>query len=600
MAAKKNFKQRNSQSENIQNIYLLPILIALAIVPMIVFMKAESLTGVVKELKGTDNSTDFFNYYKAMWLIGCAIIASAIFLVRMYMRKLELKKSNIYIPLGIYCGFIIISALMSEYKDIAFMGFTDRSEGMLVLLSYLLLCFATFNFVNSEKAIKWIIYSLAGSALIIGGIGCFQYLGHDFFTTSFGRHLILPKAHEDMAETLTFQFGKNRTYTTLFNPNYVASYVVLVLPVLTSILFFVKNIFAKAVSALALIVVLFSLVGSESRAGFGATLITVVLLIFAFRKNVIKHYKIIIIGLASLAVLFVGFNALSGWRITNSIKHTISRTITGLKLEEDKTYIKDISIEKNVMIIMYNSGNLAIANKNGSVSFYDDKGKPLSIKLDKKTYHIQDERYKDVSFSLTKEGAIQLFIGNKMLYVYNLKEGIRIAGITGKPDVIHSIEKVGFKGKEMFFDGRGYIWSRTIPLLKKSFFIGYGPDTYAIEFPQNDYVGKLNSFSTIFQLVDKPHNLYLGIGVSSGVLSLIAFLIAIGIYLIMGIKLYIKGNYSTLKEVTGVCILISVVGYCLVGIFNDSTVTVAPVFWILFGLGMACNFMVRREREQTK
>ena len=33
----------------------------------------------------------------------------------------------------------------------------------------------------------------------------------------------------------------------------------------------------------------------------------------------------------------------------------------------------------------------------------------------------------------------------------------------------------------------------------------------------------------------------------------------------------------------------AIVSYCVAGIFNDSVVPVAPVFWVLLGLGIAMN-----------
>ena len=44
-----------------------------------------------------------------------------------------------------------------------------------------------------------------------------------------------------------------------------------------------------------------------------------------------------------------------------------------------------------------------------------------------------------------------------------------------------------FPGYEHLASGRGYVWGRTIPLFARYFLVGSGPDTFAIEFPQNDY-----------------------------------------------------------------------------------------------------------------
>ena len=47
----------------------------------------------------------------------------------------------------------------------------------------------------------------------------------------------------------------------------------------------------------------------------------------------------------------------------------------------------------------------------------------------------------------------------------------------------------------------------------------------------------------------------------------------------------------------GAAIMISVFGYVVTGIANDSTVAVAPVFWGLLGVGLAVNRMVSKENE---
>ena len=46
-----------------------------------------------------------------------------------------------------------------------------------------------------------------------------------------------------------------------------------------------------------------------------------------------------------------------------------------------------------------------------------------------------------------------------------------------------------------------------------------------------------------------------------------------------------KGKCHTQKEYFIRAILISVLGYLFAGMFNDSMVVTAPVFWCLLGLG---------------
>ena len=143
-------------------------------------------------------------------------------------------------------------------------------------------------------------------------------------------------------------------------------------------------------------------------------------------------------------------------------------------------------------------------------------------------------------------------------------------------------------GYEEIASGRGYLWSRTLPLLKKYMFLGSGPDTYTMAFPQNDYLGFYNhGYEALF--ITKPHSLYLQIAVQTGVLSLIAFLLFYGYYFITSLRLYLKGRFSSYYAQVGVAIMIGTFAYMIAGLTNDSSITTAPVFWCLMGLGLVVN-----------
>jgi O-antigen ligase len=130
-------------------------------------------------------------------------------------------------------------------------------------------------------------------------------------------------------------------------------------------------------------------------------------------------------------------------------------------------------------------------------------------------------------------------------------------------------------------------------MLKDTIIKGYGADTYALYFPQNDFAGKLAGLYATNIVVDKPHNMYLQMGVNTGVISLLAFIFLIMVYLVSSVRLYFKTYPDTFTKLMGMCIFISVLGYCLAGIFNDSTVSVAPVFWTMLGMGIAINHSIK-------
>ncbi len=168
--------------------------------------------------------------------------------------------------------------------------------------------------------------------------------------------------------------------------------------------------------------------------------------------------------------------------------------------------------------------------------------------------------------------------------------GFRILNQRGYTSELRDVESWGFKGYEGFGSGRGYIWSRSLPMLRKTLLLGHGPDTFLAHYPNNDYLGKLRHVTKGIQLiVDKPHNLYIQIAISTGVISLLAVLALFGVYCHESLRLYLQSPVDSGCEVAGVAIFLAICAYLVTAFFNDSIITVAPVFWSLLGLGIATN-----------
>ena len=181
--------------------------------------------------------------------------------------------------------------------------------------------------------------------------------------------------------------------------------------------------------------------------------------------------------------------------------------------------------------------------------------------------------------------------------MFGLRDDTTIHLINGnsKKDIdLEDPKSIGFAGKEKLASSRGYIWSRSLPMLRNTLLLGTGPDTFVFEFPQNDLLGKLYAYDSATTIVDKPHNLYLQIALNEGVIALLAFLGIILIYIVDSIKLYALKSKFTENEIMGISVFLAVIGYLFAGIFNDSVISVAPIFWIVLGVGVAVNFINRK------
>ena len=131
--------------------------------------------------------------------------------------------------------------------------------------------------------------------------------------------------------------------------------------------------------------------------------------------------------------------------------------------------------------------------------------------------------------------------------------------------------------------GRTYIWGKTIDLIMEKPFLGHGLDTLTYYFPQNDKY-KVSNIWRYVTLVDKPHNIYLGIAFGSGVVGLMALLTIILSYLLK--------TLSSIKEkscdiIYTPAIFLAIVAFLVQGLFNDSIIGLSIIFWLLMGVGIS-------------
>lgn len=120
-----------------------------------------------------------------------------------------------------------------------------------------------------------------------------------------------------------------------------------------------------------------------------------------------------------------------------------------------------------------------------------------------------------------------------------------------------------------------------------------------MNFLNNDYVGKVNSEFNA-QLITKPHNMYLQIWTQDGMLACLAL---IALYVMLVIATWgncMNAEKKTWLQKTAMAIFCGASGYMVVGLANDSSVCVAPLFWILMGLGFAVNHMIKRSKAKEE
>ncbi len=413
-----------------------------------------------------------------------------------------------------------------------------------------------------------------------------------------------------MADNLQFQFGKNVIYSTLYHLNYVGSYTAMLFPLTFTLFVLTKKGWVKVLLALLALLMAVNWLGSTSRAGMFGGFIAIVILMIMINKVIIRQWKFFLSGLIILGFLVFGLNYMSdgylGSRIGSLINNAVEITQTSEKDDaKAKILLQGLDIKGNQATLVTPTETLKFEVNGEQITFMDKDGRPIRMSFEQSTgkVDLQDDKYKDYKLTLGMFNNMNAMVLEKdilKLYFNITNDQVALLNRKGQEVNIQPVESWGFEGKELLGSSRGYIWSRSIPLLKNTLFVGYGPDTFAIYFPQNDFMGKFHAYyGDMWQVVDKPHNLYLQVALNTGVISLLALVSLFIAYFVRSARLYFRNNYDDFISKAGVAIFVAVCGYLGAAFFNDSVVSVAPVFWVLLGLGISVNYMLE-QNSKTK
>ena len=598
-----SYKTKDKRTETTNIWLLLPIIFILSVLPFITKLKEyQTKLSNFTWFTYNDQYVDFFLYYKRNFFLIAVFIMAVIVLYKAYTDKRNIITNNLLIPLAAYAILALLSSVVSKYRSYSFSGIFEHFESVFVLLGYCLIVYYCLQVVKTERDVRLIVNCFLASIIVMSLLGLTQYIGKDFFASDIGLRMILPREHWSTMDTVQFNLEPGRVYLSFYNPNYVGSYsamtisFLLILAVLTR-----KRKWMIPIYLLAAIGMSISLIGSGSKTGLIGLAVSLLFSLFILSKYIIKYFYLSIPLLLLFLSVVILYNKANDNILINQVRQATVFTKTDPPL-------KDIITADDKVIINYNDNKLhvqyIIEDTHGDFIVEDDDGNTLTMDLLAETneYIIEDERFAGFKLGFAYYEDTPLFyvnINNINWYFTNQTDDGSYYYLNkyGKLDKIITAPHALFSGYERYASGRGYIWSRTLPLLKKHIVLGSGADTFVMAFPQQDYVG-LDNYGFGDQLMTKPHNLYLQIGVQTGVLSLIAFLAFYIMYFISSVRLYIKGSFKSYYAQVGVAILIATVGYMVLGIANDSSLTVAPVFCVLLGLGIAVNRLAKQRIEE--
>ena len=547
---------------------------------------------------GPKTDYDFFSFYKAASTVSLAVAALAAVVAVRRAATGAFPPAFQLALVALYTALALASALTSPYPAIVWQGFAGRYEGFWVLASYLALMVSSYALFDEAVKLRTLAWCLACSSMVISGIGLLQRARFDPFRTRLGRTAILPSAFTGRIESVIFRLPDGQIYSTLGHYNYVGSYAVLVLPLLVVLALSGERTSLRVVSRVAAGMLAAVWIACGSRAGLVGGACAAVALLVALRHVWLKYTWRVAAGvLVVLAVTLLARPRLFGRAATSAgagIANLLSPVGEAERARFESLPVRAASVVDDQLRLETRRGELVVVNHGGTLSVADATGRPLEVFVETATNRVSitDERFSGFELlngTLNGRPVIVVQQGPFLMRFLLTAGGFEYVSEGGRPLPLSAVASWGGTGHEDAASARVYIWSRTIPLLRNTLVMGYGPDTFAAAFPQQDFVGKYLAYGTSEMLVDKPHNFYLQTALSSGVLSMIVLMGLFLSYARASGRAYWSQFLREEAWFTGLGCFAGIVGYLGAGIFNDSAVSVAPVFWVLIGAGMRAN-----------
>lgn len=620
-------------AEDVHWFQMIPMIIFGAITIMLVHMY--SYTRPMSQFYwagGSDSQSDFFSHCKLICIMICACLAIAFIGYRFVTQSFALKKSFVYVPMLIYTIFVIISYILSDYKEFSWWGYVDRFEGTASLLAYMLMLFMVINFVNTEKNVKWILYPIFISSTILGILGITQATDHDFFRTALGQKLITPNIVTESGQTLneiideaakngeqilSFTFQNREIYQTVYNINYVSFYLTLLIPLVG--LLFIRSVeriktdakWKPIVWGALFALLLFNLIGAASSGGFFGMAVVVALAFIVLNKKILRWWKPVIALLVITAI--IGGMTYERWSAELGILfREITPTASAAEEVVSEHHMDYIDTDGFTIHIGIDGTkiDIVVPQEGGGVYCAYPDGSEMQLIPGEYAgrYTFADPAFTNCTFTLAVDDSNNMYVmfsidNNEHDWNFAITDaGVFYVNGLGRTVDLDIIPSFGFENNPEFGSGRGYIWSRTFPMMKETTLIGHGADTYCIYFPHNDYVGKYYSgtFSnSIDIIVDKPHCMYMGAWVGTGGISVLALVVLYFYYIVQSIGIYIRKDFRDMSfmDIAGIGIALGITGFVFTGLVDDSTVSVMPMFYTLLGVGIAINIWQKKANE---
>ncbi len=165
---------------------------------------------------------ELFEYNKMMLTYGITVIIVGAWLIKMIAQKeISIRRTPLDIPIALFFVSQLVSSLFSMDPHVSWFGYYSRfNGGMLSIISYILLYYAFVSHWSGE--ISHLLKLTLASATVVALYAALEHYGH-----SISCLLFMGKFGVDC----WVQDVQNRVFATLGQPNWLAAYLVALLPI---------------------------------------------------------------------------------------------------------------------------------------------------------------------------------------------------------------------------------------------------------------------------------------------------------------------------------------------------------------------------------
>lgn len=515
-------KNKAITSDNLDSKLLFLTIIAIVITNFIVRIKVfTKVTDFDKSI--IPSVSNFFTYYKLVWVLLISIILVMSLIYKMYKHKQKLELNFVLLGTGLIIIASVISFILDPIKEVSIWGLYSRSNGVLAYISLFLLIYIVSNLKIQSKHLVFLVHSINIAAIVLVTIGIFQFFGIDMMNSLWFKQIYIPSEYKHLIDNISitqsaFVGTKYFWASSLLGQfNYFGAYCSIIYPFITAFALKEDNLSKKILLILGSIMLFTGTILAQSMGSIIAMFVALLIIpIFLVNKHNYKSFLLMCTGYTIVSIIIN--------RITNWIAFQ----------EANNILIQVLNLKIIVLILLMSIMYIILFT--------------FRKKLSKHRYIIV---------------LVSMIL-------------ILIIGAIGYAFVVNNISE----NNMVMLSGRGFIWHYSNELIKENSIIGYGPDNLYYNFPQ------LNPHHNILpnNVIDKPHNMYLQVWIDIGVFGIIGFMTLLVGFLFKSNKAI--DIEKDVYRITYFKALMLVIGaYMIQGLVNDNHMTVQPIVYLLMGIG---------------